>query len=222
MQARMTFNPIVGISIVTLSFLSLSVGQPFVAQTSKRAANSDPIPYGGGFCDRNKRIVIKPRFDRVGRFSEGLARVKLNGKWGFIDKTGREVIPQKYDDAWDFNEGMAAVNLNRKWGFVNASGQEVAALRYDVVHNFSEGLALVELNLKTGYIDKSGKEVIPLEYDSDRGLLLENGIPPVREGMALAIVKGKWGFLDKSGKQQSLSNTTAPSRFRKVSLWWAK
>jgi hypothetical protein len=38
-----------------------------------------------------------------GKVGEGLAKVKLNGKWGFIDKTGKEIVPPKYDGAWMAN-----------------------------------------------------------------------------------------------------------------------
>ena len=31
-------------------------------------------------------IVTKPQYDKIGDFQNGLAKVKLNGKWGFIDK----------------------------------------------------------------------------------------------------------------------------------------
>jgi hypothetical protein len=37
----------------------------------------------------------KPRYDFVGQFNEGLAFVKLNGKWGVIDKAGNEVVSPK-------------------------------------------------------------------------------------------------------------------------------
>ncbi|EAI9641912.1 WG repeat-containing protein, partial [Campylobacter coli] len=51
-----------------------------------------------GFIDRSGKFVIKPKFDSVGKFSEGLAGVKLNGKYGFIDKSGKFVIEPKFDD----------------------------------------------------------------------------------------------------------------------------
>ncbi len=55
--------------------------------------------------------VIPFKYDEAKSFSEGLALVKLNGKWGFIDKTGKEVgIPLgKYDNVMSFSEGLAAV-----------------------------------------------------------------------------------------------------------------
>ncbi|MFH5163641.1 WG repeat-containing protein [Campylobacter coli] len=51
-----------------------------------------------GFIDKSGKIVIEPKFDGVGNFSEGLAKVKLNGKYGFIDKSGKIVIEPKFDD----------------------------------------------------------------------------------------------------------------------------
>lgn len=45
-------------------------------------------------------------------YREGLAAVKMNGKWGFIDKVGSIIIPCKYDDALYFRNGFAAVNID--------------------------------------------------------------------------------------------------------------
>ncbi|EPU0168906.1 WG repeat-containing protein, partial [Campylobacter coli] len=39
-----------------------------------------------------------PKFDDTRSFWEGLAGVKLNGKYGFIDKSGKIVIEPIFDD----------------------------------------------------------------------------------------------------------------------------
>ncbi len=137
-------------------------------------------------------IVIPLKYDNAYDFSEGLAIVKLNGKYGFIDKTGKEVIPLKYDNADSFREGLAWVELNGKYSFIDKTGKEVFPLKYDFAFPFTEGLAVVELNGKHGYIDKTGNEVIPLKYD----LAL-----PFSEGMARVTLNGKDGFIDKTGKE---------------------
>ena len=49
-----------------------------------------------GYIDKMGSMVIKPQFDAVGRFSEGLAEVKKGGKWGYIDKTGSFVIKPQF------------------------------------------------------------------------------------------------------------------------------
>jgi len=136
-------------------------------------------------------IIIPLIYDDAWGFSEGLAKVKLNGKWGFIDKTGKEVIPLKYDGADDFSEGLASVKLNDKYGFIDKTGKEVIPLKYDYADNFREGLASVKLNGKWGFIDKTGKEVISLKYD---------GAWYFSEGLARVELNDKYGFIDKTGK----------------------
>ena len=41
----------------------------------------------------NADMAIQPQFDEATDFSEGLAAVKIGGKWGFVDKSGKFVIP---------------------------------------------------------------------------------------------------------------------------------
>ena len=70
-------------------------------------------------------MVIPAKYDVAWPFNEGLARVKINGKWGFIDKTDTIVIPAKYDDAWTFSNGKALVELNGRRFFIDRNGNEV-------------------------------------------------------------------------------------------------
>ena len=137
-------------------------------------------------------VVIPFKYDDVFNFREGLAAVKLKGKWGFIDKSGKVVVPPRYDNVWNFNEGLARVKLNGKWGYINKSGKEVVPPKYDDVYAFNEGLARVKLNGKYGYINKSGKEVVPPKYD-DAGFF--------HEGLAGVSLNGKWNKINKSGKE---------------------
>lgn len=45
----------------------------------------------GGFIDRTGKVVIPLCFEKVGDFSEGLARFERDGNWGYIDRTGKYV-----------------------------------------------------------------------------------------------------------------------------------
>ena len=111
-----------------------------------------------GFRLKSTRNVIVPaKYDSIGSFNEGMAWVKLNGKYGFIDKTGKEVISLKYDFARAFSEGLAAVRLNGRWGFVDKTGGENIPLEYDYVEDFSKGVAIVNRDY---VINKRGSKKI--------------------------------------------------------------
>lgn len=151
-----------------------------------------------GFIDQTGKEVIPLKYDDAWFFTEGLARVKLNGKLGFIDKTGKEVIPFNQTPIYPFSDGLARFKLNNKWGFIDQNGKEILIVKkeYDNVGSFYEGLARVKLNNKFGFIDKTGKEVIPLKYDS----VYEIG-NSFTEGLARVELNDKFGFIDKTGKE---------------------
>lgn len=78
-----------------------------------------------GYIDAAGREAIAPQFNRAGRFSCGLARVRLNGVWGYIDKAGRLVIPPRYQWARDFRDGLAEVWLSGRIVIVDRTGTVV-------------------------------------------------------------------------------------------------
>ena len=93
-----------------------------------------------GYKDvRVNKIVIEPQYDEATEFYEGLAAVRINGKWGFIDKTGKIVVKPQYDRVENFYEGVAAVEIKNKWGFIDKTGKIVIEPQYDGVGDFHEG-----------------------------------------------------------------------------------
>ena len=53
---------------------------------------------------------------------EGLASVRLNGKYNFINPKGQIAFKQWFDIAWSFDEGFAKVELNGKWYNLDKEG----------------------------------------------------------------------------------------------------
>jgi hypothetical protein len=162
-----------------------------------------------GYVNSNYILVVKPRFDKVSLFSEGMAAVTLNAKSGFIDKTGNVIVPLKFDFARDFSEGRAAVKLKDKWGFINTTGKVVIPLRFDHTSGnlggspapaltFIGGRAIVRLNDKWGGIDNTGRVIIPFRFDHIGGFYKE---------FAKARLNDQCGLIDKAGK------TIIPFRF---------
>lgn len=124
------------------------------------------------------------------KFKEGLALVKVDGKWGFIDTNGEYIISPQFDVAGDFHEGLAAVGLNRKIGYVNKKGELQIKPQFEEADDFHEGLAGVCLNGKWGFIDSEGELVIPYRFDDVKNF--NNGIAQVK-------LDGKWLHINNTG-----------------------
>jgi len=112
-----------------------------------------------GFADTTGKIRIRPQWDYVDAFSEGLAVVSSNSKYGYIDREGKEVIPLAFDSARFFSDSLAAVASEGKWGFVNMQGDTVIPLQFSKAEPFSHGLANVETDAKYGRINIYGAPV---------------------------------------------------------------
>ncbi|GIP36532.1 WG repeat-containing protein [Paenibacillus sp. J2TS4] len=138
-----------------------------------------------GFIDKTGKEVVKPQYERVLGFKEGIARVQQNGVWGFIDKTGKEIVKPQYHNASDFSEGLARVSKNLKYGFIDKTGKEVIELQYDFAWDFNDGLAPVQKFDKWGYLSHP---------QPDAGFALpSSGDSPddwAEDGIALAIQVG--------------------------------
>ncbi|URZ17712.1 WG repeat-containing protein [Clostridium felsineum] len=122
-----------------------------------------------GYMDSSKRkILIEPKYDYIGSFYEGVARININDDWGFINLNGDMVIEPNFTMVKDFHEGLAAFSIKKfgvkKWGYVNLSGKIVIEAKYSEAGDFYNGIASVKLqgffmSKKNIYISKTGKVV---------------------------------------------------------------
>ncbi|MGE5415892.1 MAG: WG repeat-containing protein [Acidobacteriota bacterium] len=114
-----------------------------------------------GFISRKGEYVVKPVFDDVKTFSEGLAAAQQRGKWGFINKKGLFIIAPEYEDAESFAKGLAAVRLGGKEGCLDQKDRWVISPEYDNVHIEDDGSIRVQnvIGLKTieFQMDRTGR-----------------------------------------------------------------
>lgn len=157
--------------------------------------------------NRNKSLFVE-----AGSFSEGLAAVRINGRFGFIDKTGKVVIQPRFlmVDGWPpvysryhlyysyrgFSEGLAAASVGEYpdiyHGCIDHTGNYVIQPKYVIMGTFSEGLAPFLRDDKWGYMDKRGVEVIPPRYREAGSF--SNGIAVVTKDNNRAV------YIDKTGR----------------------
>jgi len=117
-----------------------------------------------GVIDKSGDFVVRPKYDFIGDYSEGLAAFKVHEGWGFLDRAGRTAIEPGFDEALGFSEGAAAVRVRKKWGYISRSGDWLVKPRYEAAGQFSGDRAPVLLKSAWGFIDKSGALVIPCQF----------------------------------------------------------
>jgi hypothetical protein len=164
-----------------------------------------------GFMNTKGQIVIKPVYNNVGSFSEGLALVekkteeydstknekKTKITMGFINRNGDEVIKpsNKFDNLSSFSEGLAAYSDGPTWGwgFINKKGKKVirANTEWDDITLFQNGYSSVKVDGYWGLINKRGEIVIKPKYD--HSLYFSNGLASVE-------IDDKIGFINSEDK----------------------
>ncbi|MDO4799006.1 MAG: WG repeat-containing protein [Bacillota bacterium] len=118
-----------------------------------------------GFIDKSGQITIPIQFEQAQSFSEGLAAVRINGKWGFIDRVGAIVIPAEYDWVRDFEDGLAVAAKEGICTFIDSNGAPAFDFRCDLAFGFRGGFATVSKDERWGVIDRSGNLVTDYQYD---------------------------------------------------------
>lgn len=129
---RTCYKPIV------VALVSAGITLPASADNDSKPR---PIVENGkwGYMNDEGEVVIQAKFDQVGPFHDGLARVKSAGLWGYINQDGRSVLNPMYTEATDFSSELAAVRKDGKWGYINKEGTFIVHAMYDDAKAFSEG-----------------------------------------------------------------------------------
>ncbi|HVO99964.1 MAG TPA: WG repeat-containing protein [Bryobacteraceae bacterium] len=177
-----------------------------------------------GYINTKGDFAISPRFesslnDYVYPFSDGLAMIKVHGKFGYIDHTGAFAIPPRFPDGTSFSDGMARVVMEGpcvyfpdgacgafnpvfvggkqgtkpppcKFSYIDKTGRVITEQRFDFARDFSEGLAPVKIGALWGFVDKNGKVVIAPRFEDAQ---------PFSSGLSRVRIGGLYGYVDRSG-----------------------
>ena len=71
------------------------------------------------------RLAIEANFDEAAQFAEGLAAVRIGGKYGYIDKRGNFAVEPRYSFARPFKNGLGYVVVGRGGGYIKPNGELV-------------------------------------------------------------------------------------------------
>ena len=122
-----------------------------------------------GFIDKRGQVAIRPRYDQVSAFSEGLAAVNHKGKWGYIDKTGDIVIDFQFLAAWSFVNGYARVEtFVGGQCFIDKSGRSTCPEGAIELGDISDGFFQIMTSGGDGFVDLRGEILLDPIFDRTR------------------------------------------------------
>jgi hypothetical protein len=148
-------------SLIVLFFLMLQFFTAYGQTTDFIPVKVDSL---WGFCDKNKTIVIKPKYNEVHFFQYNYAAVKLNKKSSLINTKGEEVLPFKYDFLDLLDNGLIRVTDDCKSGFINLQGKEVIPVIYDFAIYYKKYI-ICQKKGSILYFNKQGEVIKQLDYD---------------------------------------------------------
>lgn len=167
-----------------------------------------------GFIDKTSNFILKPDFDILYDFSEGIAVCRRHKDFFFINKNGeitfrcqKDKLELEYFGEQKFSEGLiAAKNVETgKFGFLNKFGDFVIEPIYNNAASFSEGLARISIIKDNrellGFINHEGDAVIEPVFDIDFDF--EKSTTGFSEGMASLVDGTSWDldyiYIDMKG-----------------------
>lgn len=165
---------------------------------------------------QNAQWLIKPEYDAIADFSEGIVAVKRNGKWGYVNDKGEIIVPCEYEIAYPYSDGMGVLALsdNTLVAITDLNGNITPITTKLKVDNrfaeFSDGLLLVTDGRKWGYLNKSGQLSIECKYLF--ALPFSEGLAGVRFDY-----NGDWYYIAPNGSTMIYPGFQG----RKKDIYWA-
>ena len=141
---------------------------------------------------KGTRLSADKYYEEADSFSaDGLARVRVNGKWGIINTKGKWVVKPKLPFVGNYSEGRALFKIGARTGFINTSGALAVPPKFHSLSSLSGGLAAYQTDKGWwGYIDAYGTPAIDPQFDDAN---------PFSEGMASVRIGQHYGYTNSRG-----------------------
>lgn len=150
-----------------------------------------------GFIDINGKWMLEPRYESALDYQQGIARVRVDGKWGAVNSSYEFAVKPEFDFIeYLYAEGgktLLTVGLTQDGiGFMDEKGELVILPQFKEAGEFHEGLVRIRENGLWGYADKNGQVVISPQFREACDF---------HEGRARVRDRRYWGYIDTQGNQ---------------------
>ena len=183
----------------------------------------DTMDNVGLYSAKTQKFLVKPAYNKIEAFSEGLAIVQkkvgsgYDYYYGAIDKNGKLIILDTFPYLGNCRDGLMNFKHGKKFGFIDKQNKIVIPAIYENMSTFSSGLAPAksENGQLYGYINKENKFVIEPKY-VDAEIFYE-GYAEVYAEKGGYSSKGSYGA-DKIGLIDTKGNEVIPPIYKNISL----
>ncbi len=122
-----------------------------VSVLASSSGGSELLPRCGGpfqlcgYIDGESEAEIIPQNFQVAQpFREGLAAVRIDGRYGYINPRGEIVIAPRFQAASPFSGGYAEVRIDNASGAIDRTGKLVVPARFSRLIHFANGTFIAE------------------------------------------------------------------------------
>lgn len=166
-----------------------------------------------GVIDASGAYVVRPVYDSISPFSEGLSAVIDGQGFNVMDEAGRILTPHAYAYIGTYHEGRAVfaqsgADGQSRYGYLDARGQVAVPARYLEANDFRNGKAVVKTkDGEYALIGTDGRTLATYPYDF---------VGTVGEGLLAYRPKpeGTYGYIDKQGRVVIAPRFTAAFPFQ--------
>lgn len=156
-----------------------------------------------GMITSDGEWIIQPKYDSIGHFRVGVARVCLNKKYGYINMDGKEVIPLQYDEASDFPVHTDMTDfLNGEPEYANVKQGSEGFFINNKGNAYFKGKGLKEA------IHANSKWFI-VRAANDSIYIIDKDLQPLTPGMNKIVTINGNNFLMQYGTKAYAANSTA-------------
>lgn len=187
-----------GKEVYPVKYDAIDIFAPGVYRLATDGKHKDGVTFDEkyGFGDSAGKILLKPEYEEIGQFHNGVAYVKKGDKYGFINTKIEFVVPCKFAAVGSYNdEGFVWVNEGGK--FKKEAPGKIAGGKF-------------------GIYDLQGKVIMPVKY-KNMGWCAPGNFMPGKE----ALDKMDWALKNatlESGSHHFMAFFALdPTRFSKIS-----
>ena len=169
-----------------------------------------------GIIDRSGKNILKPTYDEMTMFENGLSRFRSDNKWGLINEKGIVILKPEFETVFSFgiqgfNDGLISVEKGGKYGYYSEKGDLIIEHNFDWTETFCDGIAWVMVSKKYSFINLKGKYITDKWFDDVKiidGVMYGEDRTPVydKDGNYAQGLETRFYKIDKNGTVSLVEN----------------